>query len=192
MRQKEIREMLKSKGAVPSPRPDFTEFGVGWGNSFGKSEHMMQARVWWQDLKFGFFAETGYDVRPILRTVQVDVNDTLIHQYRESRSAWTHGAGKYFTLVRDDAGLEYGFYAGLYGMLSFPAYKGIGDRPPVKYNLVPSGGLFLRGDMAGIKAGAERYTFGTLHEGRWKMNITLYIRINYKQSTYETKEIGYE
>lgn len=191
-RQKEIRNILKLKGAVASPRPDFSEFGVAWGNSFGKGEHMMQARVWWQEMKFGFFAETGYDIRPTTRTIQVGVNDTLIHQYRENRSAWVHGAGKYFNLARDATGIEYGFYAGLYGMLSFPTYRGISESPPARYSLVPSAGLFLRGKMAGIKAGTERYTFGTLNEGKWKMNITLYLRIAYKKSTYEIKEIGYE
>jgi len=153
---------------------------------------MMQVRVWLQDMKFGFFAETGYDIRPISRTIQVGVNDTLIHQYRENRSAWVHGAGKYFTLASDATGIEYGFYAGLYGMLSFPTYRGISESPPARYSLIPSAGLFMKGKMAGIKAGAERYTFGTLNEGRWKMNITLYLRMPFKKSTYEFKEIGYE
>jgi ankyrin repeat protein len=191
-RQKEIQKILKSKGAGPTPRPDFSEIGVGWGNSFGNGEHMMQVRVWWQDRKFGFFAETGYDIRPTLRTIQVGVNDTLIHQYRESRSAWIHGAGKYFTLAKDAKGIEYGFYGGLYGMLSFATYRGISEAPPVKYSLVPSAGLFMQGKMAGLKAGTERYTFGTLQEGRWKVNITLYARIPYKQRPYEIKEVGYE
>ena len=191
-RQKEIQKILKSKGAGPTPRPDFSEFGLGWGNSFGNGEHMMQARVWWLDRKFGFFAETGYDIRPTSRTIQVGINDTLIHQYRENRSAWIHGAGKYFTLAKDGTGIEYGFYAGLYGMLSFATYRGISEPPPVKYKLVPSAGLFMRGKMAGLKAGTERYTFGTLQEGRWKVNITLYARIPYNQRPYELKEVGYE
>jgi ankyrin repeat protein len=191
LQEKEIRSILKKKGAGHSPRLDFSEFGFGWGNSFGKSEHMMQARIWWQDRKFGLFAETGYDIQPVIRTVQLEVNDTLIHQYRENRSAWMLGAGKYFPLARDGAGLEYGLYAGLYGMLSFPSYRGFSERPPAQYDLVPSAGFFLRGRMAGLKAGTERYYFGTLHEGKWKMNITLYVRINYKESVYEKKEIWY-
>lgn len=189
--RKEIIKLLKSKGAGPSPRPDFAEFDVGWGNSFGNGEHMMQARIWWLDQKFGFFAETGVDVRPTLRTIQVEKNDTLIHQYRETRTAWTHGAGKFFTLLTDKTGIDYGFYTALYGMLSFPKYRGIADGPPAKYNLVPSAGVFLSGQMAGIKFGAERYSFGTLYERPWKMNICLFVRIRYKQSTYAYKEISY-
>ncbi len=189
--QKEIEQLLKSNGATPTPHPDFSEFGLGWGNSFGHREHMMQVRMWLLDRKFGYFIETGVDFRPTLRTIQVEQNDTLIHQYREQRWIWTHGVGRYLTLIRDASGVEYGFYAGLYGMLSFPHYLGISERPGVEYNLVPSGGLFFRGKMAGLKAGAERYTFGTLLEGKWKANITLYLRIPVKQSTYEFKEISY-
>ncbi len=191
-REEDIIKLLKKKGATPTPAPDFSEFGVGWGNSFGKDEHMMQGRIWWQDQKFGYFAESGYDVRTILRTRQVEINDTLIHQYRESRSAWTSGVGKYFTLLTDPTGIDYGFYTGLYGMLSFPRYRGIANRPPAEFNLIPSAGLFLKGSMAGMKAGIERYTFGTIYEGKWKMNITLFVRIPYNNTDYEFKEIRYE
>jgi hypothetical protein len=152
---------------------------------------MMQTNVAWVDKKFGFFAETGFMFRPIPRKVQVSQNDTLIYQYREQRLAWSHGAGKYFTLYRDDANFEYGVYGGLHGFLSFPRYRGISDNPPLKYNLVPSAGIFMKGKIAGIKAGAERYTFGTLHEGRWKINITLLIRISYQSTDYDYKDIQY-
>jgi len=77
-------------------------------------------------------------------------------------------------------------------MLSFPRYRGIADHPPAEFNLIPSGGLFLRGEIAGIKAGVERYSFGSLDEVAWKMNITLYFRIAYNQNTYEYKQIFYE
>jgi ankyrin repeat protein len=189
--EKEIMKMLKKKGAAFTPRPDFSEFGAGWGNSFGRNEHMMQLRFWLQDRKFGFFAETGYDVRPTKRTVQVSVNDSLIHQYRERRSAWTHGIGKYFSLVKVGSGMKFGPYAAIYGMLSFPSYNGISDRPPVEYNLIPAAGLFFTGKMAGIKTGVERYTFGTVEEARWKMNITIYLLIQSKPTSYEPKEIRY-
>jgi ankyrin repeat protein len=187
----EIRKILHAAGAGPTPRPYFSEFAVAWGNSFGKSEHMMQSRVWWQDTRFGFFIETGYDFRPILTRVQLEMNDTLIHQYRESRSAWIHGAGKYFSLVRDHSGIEYGLYTALYGMLTFHRYRGFAERPSSGYRLVPSAGVYLAGQMAGIRAGVERYAFGTLHEFPWKMNITLYARIPYKRNSYEFKEISY-
>ena len=43
-----------------------------------------------------------------------------------------------------------------------------------------------------MKAGIERYTFGTIYEGKWKMNITLFVRIPYNNTDYEFKEIRYE
>ena len=119
------------------------------------------------------------------------MNDTLIHQYRESRSVWTHGAGKYFRIYRDGSGLECGVYAGLHGMLSFPSWNGISDRPPVKYNLVPSAGAYFCGHMAGLKTGVERYSFGSIHEAPWKLNITLYVLIPVKRTEYVQKEIIY-
>lgn len=188
---KKILKILKSRGAGPSPRPDFSEVGIAWGNSFGRFEHIMQARIWLEDRKYGFFGETGYDIRPVLRTVQLEQSDTIF-QYRESRSAWVHGIGKNFTLARDVSGMEYGLYAGLYGMLSFPSYRGIGNRPSPEYNVIPAGGLYFRGNNAGIKAGAERYSFGTLRERRWKMNITLFFSIPVNDETYEHKEITYD
>ncbi|MEN8155344.1 MAG: ankyrin repeat domain-containing protein [Bacteroidota bacterium] len=190
-KQKKIAQILKSNGATPTPYPDFSEFGLGWGNSFGTREYMMQVRLWLMDRKFGYFIETGVDFRPAYRIVQVEQNDTLIHQYREQRFIWTHGVGRYFTLIMDNSGVEYGFYGALYGMLSFPSYRGISEHPGVNYSLVPSAGLFFRGEMAGMKVGAERYRFGTLLEGRWKANITLFLRIPVKQSSYEFKEISY-
>ncbi len=191
-RNSEIQGLLKSKGASPTPHPDFSEFGLGLGNSFNSSEYILQGRIWLQDRKFGYFAETGYDVRVIIQKVQVEINDTLIHQYRENRSAWTLGAGKYFTLHTDQSGLDYGFYAALYGMLSFPKHKGFSEGPPASYNLMPSAGFFLKGSWAGMKAGVERYTFGTLLEGPWKINITLFMSFRKKSNAFQYKEIRYE
>jgi ankyrin repeat protein len=188
---REIQKILREKGASASLYPGYPVVGVAWGNSFGRETHMMQARIWLQESKFGFFAESGYDVRPTLRPVQKEINDTLVHQYRESRSVWTHGAGKYFTLLRDAQGMEYGLYAGLYGMLSFPSYRGIEDRPPVEYDLSLAAGLFMQGKMAGIKAGADRYSYGSLLESNWKINVTLYLRIPVNKGSYEEKEIIY-
>ncbi|MCK4749722.1 MAG: ankyrin repeat domain-containing protein, partial [Bacteroidales bacterium] len=189
--RKEIQKLLKEEGASPVSKPDFSEIDVSWGNSYSGNEHMMQTNVAWVDRKFGFFGETGFIFRPIPRKVQVTENDTLIYQYREQRMAWSHGAGKYFTLYRDKAGFEYGVYGGLHGYLSFPRHRGFSENPPVAYNLVPSAGVFMRGKIAGIRAGTERYTFGTLHEERWKMNITLLIRISYQSTDYEYKDIQY-
>lgn len=189
--QTRILRKLKEKGARPTSRPDFSEFQLGWGNSFNSREHMMQVRVSWADVKFGFFAETGIDFRPVLRKVQVPVEDDLIHQYRESRWTWTHGGGKYFNLHKDRSGLEYGVYGGIYGMLSMPDYKGVNDYSKVHYSLALSGGVYLKGRYAGIKAGPERYTFGTLAEKPWKTNITLFVSFKTKRSENVYKEILY-
>jgi len=189
--QRPVLKTLKLRGASPTARPEFSEFHLGWGNSFRSNEHMMQVRVSWVDVKFGFFAETGVDFRPILRKVQVEIDDQLIHQYRESRWVWTHGAGKNFKIAIDPSDIEYGFYGGLYGMLSMPDYRGTSDYPPVHYNLALSAGFYVKGNIAGMKAGVERYTYGTLLEQPWKFNITLFARIKYKKSEKIVKDIQY-
>jgi ankyrin repeat protein len=188
---KKVLALLKSAGAHLSPQPDFSEFNVAWGNSFRENEHMMQVRFSLVDQKYGFFAETGVDFRPVYRKVQVEVDDLLIHQYRESRWIWTHGAGKNFSLFYSPSGMEYGAYGELYGMLSMPGYRGITDYPKVHYSVALSAGLYLRGNIAGIKAGAERYTFGTFLEGPWKINITLFVRIAKTGNENIRKEITY-
>jgi hypothetical protein len=190
-KNRKMATLLREKGARPTPKPDFSEIHISWGNSWSGNEHYMQNRVALVDRKFGFFAETGCDFRPIPRKVQVEQDEYLVHQYREQRIVWAHGAGKYFTLLKDESGMEYGFYAGLTGMLSFPRYRGISDHPPVSYDLVPSAGAFMKGNWAAIKVGTERYHFGTLHESAWKMNITLFVSFRTKHSYYDYKEIQY-
>jgi len=186
-----ISRLLKSAGATASPKPRFSEFNLAWGNSFSGKEHMMQIRALLVDQKFGFFAETGIDFRPLLKKVQLEIDDDLIHQYRETRWAWTLGGGKNFSLLKDKSGLEYGAYGGLYGMLSMPDYKGVNDYQNVKFSFAFGAGLYLRANIAGIKAGVERYTYGTLLEGPWKMNITLFLRIINKKNENLWKEITY-
>ena len=188
---RKVLALLKKAGASPSPGPEFSEYDVAWGNSFNANEHMMQVRASLVDRKHGFFVETGFDFRPIYRKVQIEVDDNLIHQYREVRWVWTHGAGKYFTLFHDYSGFEYGAYGGIYGMLSFPGYRGITDFQKVHYSMALSAGLYMKGDIAGLKAGAERYTYGTLLEGAWKVNITLFIRIVKNPNEKIWKEINY-
>jgi ankyrin repeat protein len=186
-----MARLLKDAGATSYPRPSFSEFNVAWGNSFRNNEHMMQVRVLMVDQKFGFFAETGVDFRPVLRKVHVEIDEDLVHQYRESRWAWVLGGGKNFTFLKDVSGMEYGAYGGIYGMMSMPNFKGVNDYQKVNLSLALSAGLFLQGDIAGIKAGAERYTYGTLLEGPWKMNITLFLRIINKKNEKLWKEISY-
>lgn len=189
--QKTILKMLKQHGASASPRPDFSEYRLSWGNSFRNNEHMMQVRASLVDRKFGFFIETGVDFRPIYRKVQVRVEDQLIHQYRESRWVWAHGVGKDFRFVRDKSGKEYGAYGGVYGLLSMPRWRGLSDHPTANYSLALAGGLYLKGNWAGIKAGAERYTFGTLLEEPWKINISLFLNIIHHKTKNVYKEIRY-
>lgn len=188
----EIRKFIKSKGASPIKRPEFSEIGLALGNSFRSNEYFLQGRISLNDKKFGFFAETGFDARVVMQIVQVQINDTLIHQYRETRSSWTLGAGKYFKLATDQSGIKYGAYGALYGLLSFPKYRGISDRPPPDYDLMLSFGLYMKGHIAGLKIGAERYTFGTLLENPWKTNITLFVTFGRKTNTYHYKEISYD
>ena len=76
-------------------------------------------------------------------------------------------------------------------MLSMPSYKGVSDHQKVNFSLALSAGLYMKGDIAGIKAGAERYTFGTLLEGAWKTNITIFLRIRKQKNAYVWKEITY-
>jgi ankyrin repeat protein len=189
--QTTIRLMLKEHGASASPRPDFSEYRLGWGNSYRNNEHMMQVRASLVDRKYGFFMETGVDFRLIYRKVQVEIEDLLIHQYRESRWSWTHGVGKDFRFVRDKSGKEYGAYGGVYGMLSMPRYRGLNNHPKANYSLALSGGLYLKGNWAGLKAGAERYTFGTLLEEPWKINITLFLNIVHHKTKNVYKEVHY-
>ena len=72
-----------------------------------------------------------------------------------------------------------------------PDYKGVQDYPKVHYSLALSGGVYLKGRYAGIKAGPERYTFGTLLEKPWKTNITLFVNFKYKRLEDVYKEIHY-
>ena len=186
-----MARLLKDAGAQSTPLPRFSEFNLTWGNSFNSKEHMMQVRFLLVDQKFGFFAESGVDFRPILKKVQLEIDDELIHQYRETRWVWTLGGGKNFGFLSDRAGLQYGAYGGLYGMLSMPSYRGVSEYEKVKLSLALSAGLYLKGNIAGIKAGAERYGYGTLLEGPWKINITLFLRIIKKKNGNLWKEITY-
>ena len=191
-KNREIIELMKSKGARREPTPDFSMFDLQWGNSFNGAEHMMQVRLALTDRKFGFYIETGYDFRPVYRKVQLPGEDQIIYQYREFRWAWSHGAGKYFRLIRDPSGINYGIYGAIYGMLSSGSYRGLDTRANLHYSLVPAAGIYMSGRIAGFKAGTERYLYGTLHEKPWKINLTLFVRFNTKRSAQLYKEIVYE
>mgnify|MGYP006293494045 CR=1 FL=1 len=187
----EMARLLKQRGALPAPGPDFSLLDIGYGHSFGGSDYMMQVRSALVDRKYGFFARTGVDFRPVLRTIQVSASDTVTYQYRENRWGWALGAGKYLQLAKDLQGTEYGFYAQVDGLLSFPRYRGIGENPPPNLTVIPSAGLYISGRWVGIKAGMERYTFGTLLERPWKMNLTLFVRIPNRKLDDVYKTIEY-
>ena len=189
--QASLLRVMKDAGAKTSPGPSFSEYNLGWGNSFRGNEHLMQVRFGITDQKFGFFAETGIDFRLLYRKVQFEMDDELIRQYREFRWVWTHGGGKNFSLFHDRSGMDYGAYGALYGMLSVPYHRGTSQDQNITYSLALSGGMYMKGDIAGLKAGAERYTFGTLNEGAWKINITLFVRIQTRKFKYVGKEIIY-
>lgn len=186
-----IQKMLKEHGASPSLKPDFSEYRLAWGNSFRNNEHMMQVRASLVDRKSGFYMETGVDFRIIYRKVHVKVEDLLLHQYRELRWVWAHGAGKDFRLFSTESGIEYGAYAAVHGMLSMPTYRGLNSNAKTHYSLALTGGLYLKGKWAGMKAGAERYTYGTLLEEPWKINITLFLNIIHQRTKNVYKEIYY-
>ncbi len=188
---KDIADTLKARGIGPSPSPDFSVIEFTWGNSFGGKEHLMQFRLAWVDSKHGYFIESGFDFRPTPRTVQVEISEDLIHQYREHRRGWTLGLGKNFLLYADQQGLSYGTFLALNGFLSFPRYRGIADGPGPNYTIMPEAGIYLRGNLAGLKASLSPYQFGTLHEPWLKWNLGLIFRIPYKQARYEEKEIFY-
>jgi hypothetical protein len=191
-KNKEIIELMKARGARREPAPDFSMLDLKWGNSFNGAEHMMQVRLALTDRKFGYFIETGYDFRPVYRKVQLPGEDQVIYQYREFRWAWTHGAGKYFRLFRDPAGIDYGVYGACYGMLSSGSYRGLNRNARLHYSLVPAAGFYMSGRIAGFKAGTERYLYGTLHERPWKINLTLFVRFHTRRKAQLYKEIVYE
>ena len=188
---RQMANWLKSEGASPTPGPDFSQVLVLVSNSIGKNEYLLQGRFRLPDRKSGIFLESGVDFRPIPYRVLVEVNDTLLHQYREYRWAWAHGIGKEFVFAADSRGLEIGGSAALYGLLSFPYYRGISGTGPAKYSLAPAAGLFVRGDMAGIQMGVERYSFGTVLEGKWEFNIGIFFRVPLKNEVYGRKEAAY-
>ena len=123
--------------------------------------------------------------------MQIRENDTLIYQYRENRIGWSHGIGKKLTIRSHDLNIEYGIYGSLHGLLSFPKHSGLKESPPVQYNLIPAGGLYIGWRFAGMKIGVERYYFKTMFEKRWKINLTLFVRFSYNNMKQDYKDIYY-
>ena len=184
-------EMISSKGGVPAKGADFSEFQLTFGNSFNRTDYLIQFRGGIVDTKKGYYFETGFDYRPFQRRVQNYVNDTLF-QFRERRTGWSHTAGKYFKLFEAPAGTGLSAYAALTGYLSFPDYQGTSTDPPVDYRLIPSAGIALKGHHVGFKAGVDWYRFGSILDKGLKWNVSVIFRLKYPKMQYDRKEITWE
>ncbi len=182
-------DILKEAGAKPLKKPDFSEMNVIWGNSFGKSEYIIQTRISLVDKKFGFFFNTGFDFRPAAQKIQLEVNDTLNVQYMERRTGWSIGAGKYFTVCPVGNTGIFKLYLSLNGYLSFSEYRGLEEKPPATFTLIPSAGGMIEWQYFGFTAGIDRYQFGTLYEKNWKLNLSAFIRFSPREIFSPKKSI---
>jgi ankyrin repeat protein len=185
-----IIEMIRVNGGEIIPGLDFSEFNLTFGNSFNKTDHLVQFRGGFTDMKYGFFFETGVDSRPYLRKINIMENDTLF-QFRERKIGWSHSIGKYQNLYQSSGGFRISLYGSLNGYLSYSQYQGAAN-PGIAYKIIPSAGLVLSGNYVGVKAGADWYDFiDTLDKGL-KFNISVFFRISYPEMHYDRKEIHWE
>ncbi len=191
MQNDTITSMIRQEGGEPIRRPNFSDFNITWGNSFNGSDYLMQFRAALVDSKYGYFAETGMDYRPVMKKIQTEQRDTVF-QYRERRLGWSHGIGKFFTLYESPSHLKLCLYGSLTGYLSFPRYSGTGNEPAAEYDLIPSAGACVMWNYVGIKTGAEYYSFGTIGEQAMKFNISVFFRIAKPGMHYDRKEIYWE
>lgn len=183
--------LVKDAGGRISPGLDFSEFRLSYGNSFNKTDYLMNFRGGMVDSKRGYFFETGIDYRPIMLRIQTLTNDT-IYQYREKRIGWSHGIGKYFKLYETASGLDLSAYASVNGYLSFPKYSGSNSDPGVSYKLIPSAGILFSGRYVGVKAGADWYEFESFLDRGLKFDVTFFFRISYPKFQFDRKEINWE
>ncbi len=185
-------EMISLAGGVPGKGFDFSEFQLVYGHSFNSTDYLMQFRVGIEDIKNGYYFETGFDSRPFQLRVQTYVNDTLF-QFREKRSGWSHTAGKYFEFFESSStGLKLSAYGALTGFLSFSDYQGTSNDPAIDYRLIPSVGMAVKGNYVGFKAGADWYRYPNLLDRGLKWNISLIFRVKYPKMQYDRKEINWE
>lgn len=189
-RDKQMIDILENHGASMSQGPDFTIFQLMWGNSYNTNTYMVQIRLALLDHKRNYFFESGIDFSPFYTKVEERESELLSYQYREIRFAWAHGVGKYFRVISVKTA-DFGFYAGLYGMLSIPARRGFEGLQKPHYSLAPAGGVYVDGEYLGLKMGAEAYRFGTELENTIKMNVCLYLKINKADKYDPRKEISY-
>jgi len=185
-----IRLISEEGGKIP-PGPVFSEVQFIFGNSFNTTDYLMSFRGALTDSKYGFYAETGIDYRPVLLKIRTEVNDTLF-QFRERRIGWSHGVGKYFKLHETKNGRTISAYTSVTGLLSFPKYAGSAKDPGAVYSLIPSAGIALKGQYLGIRAGADWYNFRNTLDKGLKFNLSVFFRIAYPEVHYDRKEITWE
>ncbi|MCA1746324.1 MAG: ankyrin repeat domain-containing protein, partial [Bacteroidales bacterium] len=183
--------LISEEGGSPTQGADFSELHFTFGNSFNSTDYLMQFRVGLVDRKYGYYFETGIDFRPFQLRVQTYIQDTL-YQFREKRAGWSHTAGKYFQILESKGGVRLSAYAALTGYLSFPNYQGTSNDPSVNYSIIPAAGVALRGNYAGVKAGAEWYRFDNLLDKGLKFNLSLFFRLSYPRMQYDRKEINWD
>ncbi|MDA3821306.1 MAG: ankyrin repeat domain-containing protein, partial [Bacteroidales bacterium] len=180
-------DMIETNGGIATPGLDFSEFNFTYGNSFNKTDYLLQFRGGLADTKHGYYFETGIDFRPYLSKIQIPIDDTIF-QFRERRIGWTHGIGKYQKLYESPSGVSVSLYGSLNGFLSFPQYMGVSAKEGISYKLVPSAGLAVYGKYAGLKAGADWYNFKNELDKGLKINISVFLRISYPEMHYDRKE----
>jgi ankyrin repeat protein len=183
--------LIREEGAIPTKGTDFSELHFTFGNSFNNTDYLMQFRAGLVDRKYGYYFETGIEYRPFQLRVQTYIQDTL-YQFREKRVGWSHTAGKYFQILESKGGVRLSAYTALTGYLSFPNYQGTSNDPGIKYTIIPAAGLALRGNYAGVKAGAEWYSFDNLLDKALKFNVSLFLRLSYPRMQYDRKEITWD
>lgn len=183
--------ILKANGAKKSPGLIFSEFNLTYGNSFNRTDYLMQFRGGLTDIKYGFYFETGVDYRPFLLKIQTTIDDTL-YQFRERRIGWSHTIGKYQNLYQSPNGFRFALYGALNGYLSFPSYLGSSSAPGLNYSIIPSAGAVISNNFIGMKVGADWYNFTNDLDKGLKFNLSVFFRIKYPQFQYDRKEIYWE
>jgi ankyrin repeat protein len=188
---REIMEYLDQNGAARMRQPDFSEVHFTSGHAFNGTDYLVRFRGSLVDSKYGYYAQTGLDYRPFLLRYQVSRDDT-VYQYRERRIGWSHGVGKYVTLVRPDREKQLAAYASLTGYLSFPTYSGSSYGPAAAYTVIPGAGLAFSGHYIGVKTGLEWFRFGNMLENGLKVNFSIFVRLIQPENHYDRKEIYWQ
>ena len=186
-----IIDLIHINGGKTIPGLDFSELNLTFGNSFNKTDHLIQFRGGLVNMKCGVFFETGVDYRPYLLKIQTLKNDTIF-QFRERRIGWSHSIGKYQKLYLSSTGFRISLYGSMNGYLSFPQYQGSSANPGMSYKIIPSAGLVFSGNDYGIKLGADWYNYPNLRDKGPEFNLSVFFRISSPEVHYDRKEINWE